>query len=118
MRLILAIFFLSLCIGCTSTTKPLVECINVESCSALIQNKISNNLDVDENFKGEVIVINFKINDYGEVRNAKVISNSGKKYIELKGLEALNRASPFNELLNLNSKDFEQFKNIKLNIEI
>ena len=78
----------------------------------------AENLIVDENFAGEVIVIEFRINDSGEVRNPKVTANSGKKYIELEGLKALKKSSPFRELLYLNASDFEKFKFIKLNIEI
>jgi hypothetical protein len=75
-------------------------------------------LVVDENFKGEVIKIEFKLNDYAEVRSPKVTANSGIKYIELEGLKALKKSSPFSELLYLKSDDFEKFKYIRLSIEI
>ena len=85
---------------------------------ALIQNKISSNLIIDENFEGEIITIEFRINDYGDVLRPKVTSNSGKKYIEIEGLKALKKSSPFSELLHLNARDFDKFKFIKLIIEI
>jgi membrane protein involved in colicin uptake len=111
-------FFVIASFSFSAFAEPSNKCTSVEACIGLIQEKISSNLIVDENFAGEVIVIEFRINDSGEVRNPKVTANSGKKYIELEGLKALKKSSPFSELLYLNASDFEKFKFIKLNIEI
>ncbi|MEW6996262.1 TonB C-terminal domain-containing protein [Colwelliaceae bacterium BS250] len=109
---------LTIAILFTATTTVAQElaskCTTIEACAQLIQDKISSNILWQEEFSGQEVVISFRLNDDAEVSNIKVVSVTGKKYMEKIVKDAIKASSPFDELMYLDASDYEQVKFIKL----
>jgi len=104
-------------IGCSSTNGAPKFCDDIVSCTSLVRLKLQSNLLLEESYKGNIVLIEFFLDDEANVFEYKISSTTGLRALEDAANTAVQNSSPFSELLVLPKSEFEQFKHIKLTID-
>lgn len=104
-------------IGCSSTNGVPKICDDIVSCTSLVKLKLQSNLVLDESYKGNIVLIEFFLDDEAKVFEYKISSTTGLRALEDAASTAVQSSSPFTELLVLSKSEFEEFKHIKITID-
>jgi membrane protein involved in colicin uptake len=103
--------------GCVSGIKAPSTCSDIASCANLVKLKLQSNLILEKSFKGQYVLIEFFLDDNGNVVKDIISSSSGISELEMAAKKAVYASSPFKELLALTNKDYIEFKHVRLTIE-
>ncbi|MCL1042581.1 cell envelope integrity protein TolA [Shewanella marisflavi] len=117
MRNLIVLSFLLVLSGCSSRINVPDTCSTIEACINLVKLKLQSNLIVEESWKGESVLIEFFLDDEGNVVELNVSTTTGLAELEVAGRKAVYDSSPFKELLGLPKNDYEEFKHIALTIK-
>ena len=104
--------------GCASSPEPIGTCSSINSCAVAVRSKLVSNLLVDDVNYEKPFIIRFFLNDKAEVINHEILADGENEKLENSVMDAIEKSSPFVEILGLSKSDFEEFKEIKLTVDL
>ncbi len=112
------LFVIVFLFGCVAKHPPLSECNTIKDCALAVKAKLVSNLTPEEPVYPKPIVISFLLNDKAEVVFYEVLTDENNEVLEKAITEAIRNSSPFTELFGLSKPDFEEFKEIRLTVDL
>ena len=94
------------------------QCFTLQECTNYVHTKLVKNLKVTDSHYGEVVVIEFFLNDYAEIIEQTITTASGNEDLSQSIAQAVKSSSPFSGLRGLSAEDYKEFKHIKLTVDL